>query len=167
MGQIHVARNTDSEDIKLTNRPVIDKIVDDAEERILALEEDWDGQGSPPFEKQTLNAIRDFLFQLVDESELSVVKQVWIIPFSGGSIDLQWQTEHFDLLINFCADGNVTYASSTLLPLRMKESIISTEKIATALRSYSRISRQHKPGAALRNISGIIQRSKESMNLPR
>ena len=45
MGQIHVARNTDSEDIKLTNRPVIDKIVDDAEERILALEEDWDGAG--------------------------------------------------------------------------------------------------------------------------
>ena len=109
MGQIHVARNTDSEDIKLTNRPVIDKIVDDAEERILALEEDWDGQGSPPFEKQTLNAIRNFLLELVDESELSVVKQVWIVPFSGGSIDLQWQVEHFDLLINFCTDGNVTY----------------------------------------------------------
>ena len=109
MGQIHVARNTDSEDIKLTNRPVIDKIVDDAEERILALEEDWDGQGSPPFEKQTLDAIRDFLLELVDGSELRVVKQAWIAPFSGGSIDLQWQTEHFDLLINFCNDGNVTY----------------------------------------------------------
>ena len=154
MGQIHVARNADNEDIKLTSRPAIDKIVDAAEERILALEEDWDGEGSPAFEKQTLDAIRDFLFELVDESELSVVKQVWIVPFSGGSIDLQWQTEHFDLLINFCADGNVTYASSTLLPLRMK-------------RSYSRISRQHKPGAALQNISGIIQRSKESMNPPR
>ena len=97
------------ENIKLTNRQAIDKIVDEAEERILALEEDWDGQGSPAFEKQTLDAIRDFLFELVKESEFSVVKQVWIVPFSGGSIDLQWQTEHFDLLINFCADGNVTY----------------------------------------------------------
>ena len=97
------------EDIKLTNRQAIDKVVDAAEERILALEKDWDGQGSPAFEKQTLDAIRDFLFELVDESKLSVVKQVWIVPFSGGSIDLQWQTEHFDLLINFCADGNVTY----------------------------------------------------------
>ena len=98
-----------AENIKFTNRQAIDKIVDAAEERILALGEDWDGQGSPAFEKQTLDAIRDFLFELVDESELSVVKQVWIVPFSGGSIDLQWQTEHFDLLINFCADGNVTY----------------------------------------------------------
>ena len=97
------------ENIKLTNRQAIDKIVDAAEERILDLEEDWDGQGSPAFEKQTLDAIRDFLFELVKESEFSVVKQVWIVPFSGGSIDLQWQTEHFDLLINFCADGNVTY----------------------------------------------------------
>ena len=109
MGQIHVARNADNEDIKLTSRPAIDKIVDAAEEQILALEEDWDGEGSPAFGKQTLDAIRDFLFELVDESELSVVKQVWIVPFSGGSIDLQWQTEHFDLLINFCDDGNVTY----------------------------------------------------------
>ena len=40
MGQIHVARNTDSEDIKLTSRQAIDKIVGDAEERILALEKD-------------------------------------------------------------------------------------------------------------------------------
>lgn len=98
-----------AEDIKLTSRQAIDKIVDDAEERILALEEDWDGQGSPAFKKQTLDAIRDFLLELVDGSELSVVKQVWIVPFSGGSIDLQWQAEHFDLLINFCTDGNVTY----------------------------------------------------------
>ena len=37
MGQIHVARNTGNEDIKLTSRQAIDKIVDDAEERILAL----------------------------------------------------------------------------------------------------------------------------------
>lgn len=109
MGQIHAARNTDSEDIKLINRQAIDEIVDDAEERILALEEDWDGQGSPAFEKQTLDAIRNFLFEIVDESKLSVVKQAWIAPFSGGSIDLQWQTEHFDLLINFCANGNVAY----------------------------------------------------------
>ena len=98
-----------AEDIKLTNRQAIDKIVDEADERILALGEDWDGEGSPAFEKQTLDAIRDFLFELVAESELRAVKQVWIVPFSGGSIDLQWQTEHFDLLINFCADGNVTY----------------------------------------------------------
>lgn len=105
MGQIHLARNVGNED----NRPAIDHVVDAAEERILALAEDWDGQGSPAFEKQTLDAIRNFLFELVDESELSVVEQVWIVPFSGGSIDLQWQTEHFDLLINFRADGNVTY----------------------------------------------------------
>lgn len=98
-----------NEDIKLNNRQAIDKVVDAAEERILALEEDWDGQGSPAFEKQTLDAIRNFLFELVDESKLSVAKQVWIAPFSGGSIDLQWQTDPFDLLINFCADGNVTY----------------------------------------------------------
>ena len=98
-----------NENIKLTNRQAIDKIVDAAEERILALEEDWDEEGSPAFEKQTLDAIRNFLFELVDESKLSVVKQAWIAPFSGGSIDLQWQTEHFDLLINFCADGNITY----------------------------------------------------------
>ena len=109
MGQIHVARNTGNEDIKLTNRQAIDKVVDAAEERILALEKDWDGQESPAFEKQTLGAIRGFLSELVEESELGVVRQVWIVPFSGSSIDLQWQTEHFDLLINFCADGNVTY----------------------------------------------------------
>ncbi len=109
MGQIHIARNTENEDIKPTNRQAIDEIVDAAEERILALGEDWDGEGSPAFAKQTLDVIRDFLFELVAESKLNVVKQAWIVPFSRGSIDLQWQTEHFDLLINFCADGNVTY----------------------------------------------------------
>ena len=98
-----------NEDIKLTNRQAIDKIVDAAEERILALEEDGDEEGSPAFEKQTLDAIRDFLSELVEESALGVVRQVWIVPFSGGSMDLQWQTKHFDLLINFCANGNVSY----------------------------------------------------------
>ena len=79
----------------------------EAKERLLALEDDWDGEGAPAYSEQTIEAAAGFFYQLVEKSELAT--QVRILPASEGSIDLHWKTAQFELLVNFHPDGSVSY----------------------------------------------------------
>ena len=86
-------------------RSAIESIVIEAKNRILSLEENWDGEGSPAYQADTLDTAADFLYKL-DGPE---VEQVKILPDSEGSIDLWWKTEKFELIIEFHPNGSVSY----------------------------------------------------------
>ena len=83
------------------------QVVADAKERLLALEDDWDGEGAPAYCEQTIERAAAFFYQLVERSELAT--PVRILPASEGSIDLHWKTAEFELLVNFHPDGSVSY----------------------------------------------------------
>ena len=83
------------------------QVVAEAKERLLALEDNWDGEGAPAYCEQTIEAAAGFFYQLVEKSELAT--QVRILPASEGSIDLYWKTAQFELLVNFHPDGSVSY----------------------------------------------------------
>ena len=83
------------------------QVVAEAKERLLALEDNWDGEGAPAYCEQTIEAAAGFFYQLVERSELAT--QVRILPASEGSIDLYWKTAQFELLVNFHPDGSVSY----------------------------------------------------------
>ena len=91
------------------NNLAIRQTVDEAKKRLLALEENWDGEGSPAYQERTLEAAAGFLYALVEKSETLEATKVRILPASEGSIDLHWKTELFELLVNFRPDGSVSY----------------------------------------------------------
>ncbi len=85
-------------------------IVEDAMQRLFDLEADWDGEGSPVFDEITVKAASDFVYELSFQGNgESLTKEVEILPASGGSVDLHWQTPHFELLIVFNADGSSSF----------------------------------------------------------
>ena len=83
------------------------QVIAEAKERLLALEDDWDGEGAPAYCEQTIEAAASFFYQLVEKSEVAM--PVRILPASEGSIDLHWKTARFELLVNFHPDGSVSY----------------------------------------------------------
>ena len=91
------------------NNLAIRQTVDEAKKRLLALEENWDGEGSPAYQERTIESATTFLYELVEKSETLEATKVRILPASEGSIDLHWKTELFELLVNFRPDGSVSY----------------------------------------------------------
>ena len=87
----------------------IRQTLDEAKKHLLALEEDWDGEGAPAYQEETIEAAANFLYELVEKSEVLEATQVRILPASEGSIDLHWKSARFELLVNFRPDGSVSY----------------------------------------------------------
>jgi len=78
-----------------------------AAQKLLTLEDNWDGEGSPGFSKTTLGRAAAFLHRHM----LWVWERygVWlqaprILPGPDGSIDMHWQTANYELLVNIPAD---------------------------------------------------------------
>lgn len=87
----------------------IRQTVDETKKHLLALKEDWDGDGAPAYQEETIEAAADFLYELVEKSEALEATQVRILPASEGSIDMHWKSARFELLVNFHPDGSVSY----------------------------------------------------------
>ena len=87
----------------------IRQTMDETKKRLLALEEDWDGDGAPAYQEESIEAAADFLYELVEKSEVLEATRVRILPASEGSIDLHWKSPRFELLVNFRPDGSVSY----------------------------------------------------------
>ena len=83
--------------------------------RILDFKENWDGEGSPAYREETWARAVEFTKKLVDlllidvppieDSPEMLVPE--ILPGPNGSIDLDWENERFDLLINISVEGNL------------------------------------------------------------
>ena len=75
--------------------------------RILELEDDWDGEGSPGYSEDTLNRAIAFLTtyaQRLWESDGIPFPVPRIGPGPEASIDLYWKQPRWELLVNIPAD---------------------------------------------------------------
>lgn len=71
--------------------------------KILSLEEDWDGADGKPFQRETLDRATKFV-KLCAETALNKFSEVLaapdILPSSDGSIDIHWEAPNYELLVN-------------------------------------------------------------------
>jgi hypothetical protein len=84
-----------------------------AASRILELEHDWDGEGSEPYSKDTLDRAVDFLKRHVNglwESYGIECPVPRIGPALNGSVDIHWKQPKWELLVNIPA-GDRSVAS--------------------------------------------------------
>jgi hypothetical protein len=89
--------------------PILREKIDAAEESIMALPADFDGEGSIAYDTATLNRVRSFLENLASlllHRYQSVLVIPDILPGPEGSVDLHWENENFELLINIPADSS-------------------------------------------------------------
>ena len=80
--------------------------------KILDLEADWDGDGADAYSQETWQKSVSFLRNLIDrllryEIDIEASEELIpeILPGPNGSIDLEWETDFFDLLINIPKEG--------------------------------------------------------------
>lgn len=76
-------------------------------EYLLALPDDWDGEGTKGFTADAVERAREFLAMLSQElaDKFNVaVDAPRILPADGGTIDLHWKTASYELLVNIPAD---------------------------------------------------------------
>ena len=80
-----------------------------AQDAILGLQDNWDGQGSPGYARSTMNSAIRFLNihvnQVFKDSGRTLIPKV--LPSDGGSIDLHWKERKFELLVNIPATDDV------------------------------------------------------------
>jgi hypothetical protein len=75
--------------------------------RILSLEDDWDGEGSKGYSEQAWSRATGYLRRQARACWLRhgvVIPTPTIGPGPEGSIDIHWQTEFYELLVNIPAD---------------------------------------------------------------
>ena len=76
---------------------------------ILSLQDNWDKQGSPGYAESTMDRAIRFLDihvkQVFDDSRRILIPR--ILPSDGGSIDLHWRTQEYELLVNVPATDDV------------------------------------------------------------
>jgi hypothetical protein len=76
--------------------------------RLLALEDDWDGEGSPRYAPETLDRVERFLVTYLHycSHRYGVVVPVpQLRPGPEGSVDIHWEERSYELLLEFPADG--------------------------------------------------------------
>ena len=83
--------------------------IERAQEAILGLQDNWDGQGSPGYAESTMDRAISFLEvhvkQVFDDSGRVLIPRV--LPSDGGSIDLHWKELEFELLVNIPATDDM------------------------------------------------------------
>ncbi len=83
--------------------------IDAAIRKISVLEDDWDGEGAGKFQGGMLARVANFVKQLATRAwqvKQRVIKPPSILPCPDGSVDIQWRSREFDLLVNVPGDIN-------------------------------------------------------------
>ncbi|MFP3940124.1 MAG: hypothetical protein ACLF0P_07450 [Thermoanaerobaculia bacterium] len=75
----------------------------DRSRQITELRDDWDGEGSAGYSVETWQRATDYLRRIAlscwEEFRVAIPPP-WITPGPEGSIDLHWQAETYELLVN-------------------------------------------------------------------
>lgn len=82
----------------------LDKVIESGKSRLLQLEDDYDGEGSQAPSEDTVKRATDFIKKIafaVHSVSGRVVEIPKILPGPGGSVDVCWKTDTFQLLVNF------------------------------------------------------------------
>ena len=67
------------------------------------LSDDWDGEGSPGYTKETWTRAITFLLSLAGSMRQQfglMIDPPRILPSAAGSIDIHWKTDSYELLVN-------------------------------------------------------------------
>jgi hypothetical protein len=76
---------------------------------LLALRDDWDGEGTPGFSEQTWHRTADFVArgvtQLLERNGI-VTDDIEILPASDGALGIDWRTATRELLVTVPADAS-------------------------------------------------------------
>ncbi len=95
------------------SEPIRNKIIDKLnlalkkfKEDTINLQDDWDGQGSKGFSEELWQNVIDFLLLIYIELHAEDLEAPFplVLPNVDGSLDIDWETESFELLINFPPD---------------------------------------------------------------
>lgn len=82
-------------------------------EKILDLKTNWDGENSEGFSKETWIGVSNFLLNYsykIYHNYGNLIDLPKIYPSSNGSIDLDWETEKYGMIINVAKGGqSATY----------------------------------------------------------
>ena len=75
---------------------------------IMNLPDNWDGNDAPSFNEKTLERVFSLLKNILDKlwNEMIKISIPLIQPVSDGSIDINWETDKFELLINIPEEQN-------------------------------------------------------------
>jgi len=81
----------------------LNECIEEARERILALEDDWDGEGERAFTKEEFEfaetVIRLVHVGMLVNHDITMIVP-WIDPFMKGTIDIEWKTDVYHLLVS-------------------------------------------------------------------
>ena len=77
-------------------------LLDARVKQILSLQENWDEEGAEKFSKDTLERVCSLLKAVFQDlwNEMIDIPFPLIQPVPDGSIDINWETENFELLVN-------------------------------------------------------------------
>lgn len=86
----------------------------EAAKDFLGYENNWDGEGSKSYKKETLEKLNQFLLNISQEFFKINKKRIaapYINPGMDGAIDLHWKTDKFELLLSVpeSSDVPITY----------------------------------------------------------
>jgi len=75
---------------------------------ILELPENWDGYGAPSFNNEILKRVSNLLEKVFQSlwNEMIEISLPLIQPVPDGSVDINWETDKFELLVNIPSEDN-------------------------------------------------------------
>lgn len=88
--------------VKATKEKKLQKLLDKRVKYFRDLTENWDDNGAATFKKETLNNLYNLLETIFQElwNQMLDLPFPLISPVPDGSVDINWETEIFELLIN-------------------------------------------------------------------
>lgn len=93
---------------KLERKEELNNTFEKYKNYILNLSYNWDGYGAQPFNEETLGRTYNLLENILDHfwNNMIEISIPLIQPVPDGSIDINWETDEFELLINISPESN-------------------------------------------------------------
>lgn len=92
---------------RMVGRPSIDEAIEESRE-ILDVPDDWDGEGTPAYSRATWERATSFVTHYAQRLWVEHgirIPAPKILPGPDGSIDVHWEQESFELLVNVPAES--------------------------------------------------------------
>lgn len=97
-------------------------------ERILNLKTNWDGENSEGFSKETWIGVSNFLLNYsykIYHNYGNLIDLPKIYPSSNGSIDLDWETDNYGMIINVAKGGQLATYYADNIGKQMTEGVFN------------------------------------------
>ena len=75
--------------------------------RLLSLKQDWDGEDGVPFKEKTVDSAIEIATKIYNGMKNKILPD--LIPYTEGSIDIEFSDKPFECLINIDEDGEIGY----------------------------------------------------------